>query len=75
MAKVLQPSSPAAAAAALPSRDLPTPRPLLPLPVCRRWMAKVLQPLNEKAAQIATDNIDLLEGSTIEPLLLQVWGG
>ncbi len=35
-------------------------------------MTKVLQPLNEKAAQIATDNIDLLEGSTIEPLLLQV---
>ena len=45
-----------------------------PLPVYRRWMAKVLQPLNEKAAQIATDNIDLLEGSTIEPLLLQVRG-
>ena len=50
------------------------PHPLLPFPVCRRWMAKVLQPLNEKAAQIATDNIDLLEGSTIEPLLLQVQG-
>ena len=44
-----------------------------PLTSHRRWMAKVLQPLNEKAAQIATDNIDLLEGSTIEPLLLQVW--
>lgn len=35
-------------------------------------MDKVLQPLNEKAAEIATNNIDLLEGSTIEPLLLQV---
>ncbi|GAX73465.1 hypothetical protein CEUSTIGMA_g917.t1 [Chlamydomonas eustigma] len=38
----------------------------------RQWMSKVLQPLNERAAQIATDNVDLLEGSTIEPLLLQL---
>ncbi len=35
-------------------------------------MIKVLQPLNEKAAAVVTDNIDLLEGSTSEPLLLQL---
>uniref|UniRef100_A0A7R9YPK9 Uncharacterized protein n=1 Tax=Chlamydomonas euryale TaxID=1486919 RepID=A0A7R9YPK9_9CHLO len=38
----------------------------------RGWMAQVLQPLNEKAAAIATDNIDLLDGSSIQPQLLQL---
>lgn len=36
------------------------------------WMTKVLQPLNERAAVIITDNIDLIEGSAIEPLLLRL---
>ena len=35
-------------------------------------MKEVLQPLNEKAAQIITERIDLLEASTIEPRLLQL---
>jgi hypothetical protein len=30
-------------------------------------MAEVLQPLNERAAQIVTEHIDLLESSRIEP--------
>lgn len=32
----------------------------------------MLQPLNERAAVIITDNIDLIEGSAIEPLLLRL---
>ena len=36
------------------------------------WMELVLQPLNERAAKVVTENIDLLEGSTIQPLLLQL---
>ena len=35
-------------------------------------MKTVLQPLNEKAAKIVTEHADLLEGSTVEPLLLQL---
>ncbi|KAG1673642.1 hypothetical protein FOA52_013306 [Chlamydomonas sp. UWO 241] len=38
----------------------------------RGWMAQVLQPLNEKAATIVTDNVDLLDGSAIQPQLLQL---
>lgn len=38
----------------------------------QQWMELVLQPLNERAAKVVTENIDLLEGSTIEPLLLQL---
>lgn len=35
-------------------------------------MTEVLQPLNEKAADIITEHIDLLESSRIEPQLLQL---
>lgn len=35
-------------------------------------MKTVLQPLNEKAAKIITEHADLLEGSSVEPLLLQL---
>ena len=35
-------------------------------------MKTVLQPLNEKAAKIVTEHADLLEGSSVEPLLLQL---
>lgn len=38
----------------------------------RHWMKTVLQPLNEKAAKIVTEHADLLEGSSVEPLLLQL---
>lgn len=38
----------------------------------RHWMKTVLQPLNEKAAKIITEHADLLEGSSVEPLLLQL---
>jgi len=38
----------------------------------RHWMKSVLQPLNEKAAKIVTEHADLLEGSSVEPLLLQL---
>ncbi|KAK9816448.1 hypothetical protein WJX72_000464 [[Myrmecia] bisecta] len=38
----------------------------------RQWMKEVLQPLNEKAANIVTSNADLLEASSMEPLLLQL---
>ena len=40
--------------------------------VRRRWMAEVFQPLNERAADIVTKNADLLEGPSMEPLLLQL---
>lgn len=40
--------------------------------VCRLWMTEVLQPLNERAATIIFDHIDLLESSTIIPELLQL---
>lgn len=35
-------------------------------------MKTVLQPLNEKAAKIVTEHADLLEGASVEPLLLQL---
>jgi hypothetical protein len=35
-------------------------------------MTEVLQPLNEKAAKIITEHIDLLESSRVEPQLLQL---
>jgi hypothetical protein len=35
-------------------------------------MSEVLQPLNERAAQIVTEHIDLLESSRVEPQLLQL---
>ena len=35
-------------------------------------MKTVLQPLNEKAAKIITEHAALLEGSSVEPLLLQL---
>eukprot|EP00877_Chromochloris_zofingiensis_P001300 jgi/Chrzof1/11170/Cz05g26150.t1 len=38
----------------------------------RLWMTEVLQPLNERAATIIFDHIDLLESSTIIPELLQL---
>ena len=38
----------------------------------RHWMKTVLQPLNEKAAKIITEHADLLEGASVEPLLLKL---
>ncbi|GFR51542.1 hypothetical protein Agub_g13960 [Astrephomene gubernaculifera] len=38
----------------------------------RTWMAEVLQPLNERAAQVVTEHIDLLDSPGLEPLLLQL---
>ena len=35
-------------------------------------MTEVFQPLNDRAAEIITKNADLLEGSSMEPLLLQL---
>ena len=35
-------------------------------------MTEVFQPLNDRAAEIITKNADLLEGSAMEPLLLQL---
>ena len=35
-------------------------------------MKAVLQPLNEKAAEIITKHVDLLESASVEPLLLQL---
>jgi hypothetical protein len=35
-------------------------------------MKEVLQPLNERAAEIIVKHADLLESSTMEPLLLQL---
>lgn len=37
----------------------------------RQWMRDVLQPLNEKAASIIVEHVDLLDTSSIDPLLLQ----
>ena len=39
---------------------------------CRKWMTEVLQPLNERVAEIVTKNADLLEAAAMEPLLLQL---
>ena len=38
----------------------------------RAWVRTVLMPLSEKAAQLVIQRADLLEGSGIEPLLLQL---
>ncbi|KAI3429325.1 hypothetical protein D9Q98_005420 [Chlorella vulgaris] len=38
----------------------------------RRWMKVVLQPLNEKAADIVVNHVDLLRTPYIDPLLLQL---
>ncbi|PRW60629.1 hypothetical protein C2E21_0788 [Chlorella sorokiniana] len=38
----------------------------------RRWMKVVLQPLNEKAADIIVNHVDLLRTPYIDPLLLQL---
>ena len=35
-------------------------------------MTEVFQPLNDRAAEVITKNADLLEGSAMEPLLLQL---
>ena len=35
-------------------------------------MTEVFQPLNDRAAEIVTKNADLLEGSSMQPLLLQL---
>ena len=35
-------------------------------------MTEVFQPLNDRAAETITKNADLLEGSSMEPLLLQL---
>lgn len=39
---------------------------------CRQWMKEVLQPLNEKAADIIVRHADLLQSAQMEPLLLQL---
>lgn len=44
---------------------------LLP-PPARMWMEKVLQPLNEKAASIIAEHIDLLDAQHVVPELLQL---
>lgn len=38
----------------------------------RRWMKVVLQPLNEKAADVIVNHVDLLRTPYIDPLLLQL---
>lgn len=38
----------------------------------RQWMKEVLQPLNEKAADIIVRHADLLQSAQMEPLLLQL---
>ena len=38
---------------------------------CRRWMRTVLQPLNEKAADIIVNNVNMLESPRLDPILLQ----
>jgi hypothetical protein len=38
----------------------------------QQWMELVLQPLNERAAKVVIENIDLLEGSSIQKDLLQL---
>ena len=37
----------------------------------RHWMKSVLQPLNEKAADVIVNHLNLLESTTIHPSLLQ----
>ncbi|KAH7620904.1 hypothetical protein NADE_003513 [Nannochloris sp. 'desiccata'] len=37
----------------------------------RHWMKSVLQPLNERAADIIINHLNLLESSNIDPVLLQ----
>lgn len=44
--------------------------PQMPL-LCRRWMKVVLQPLNERAADVVVNHVDLLRTPYIDPLLLQ----
>ena len=39
---------------------------------CRQWMRDVLQPLNEKAADIVVKHADMLQSNRMEPLLLQL---
>lgn len=39
---------------------------------CRTWMKEVLQPLNDKAANAIVDHIDLIEASSVDPLLLKL---
>ena len=39
---------------------------------CRHWMRHVLQPLNERAADIIVTRIDLLQDDRISELLLQL---
>ena len=39
---------------------------------CRQWMKEVLQPLNDKAANAIVDHIDLIEASSVDPLLLKL---
>ncbi|KAG2489113.1 hypothetical protein HYH03_012339 [Edaphochlamys debaryana] len=38
----------------------------------RVWMTEVLQPLNERAARVVTEHIDLLDSPGLEPMLLQL---
>ncbi len=38
----------------------------------RQWMRDVLQPLNEKAAEIVVKHADMLQSDRMEPLLLQL---
>jgi len=38
----------------------------------RTWVREVLLPLSEKAAHLIVERADLLEGSKIEPMLLQL---
>ena len=40
--------------------------------IYRTWVREVLLPLSEKAAKLVVERADLLEGSNIEPLLLQL---
>ena len=40
--------------------------------LCRQWMKEVLQPLNDKAANAIVDHIDLIEASSVDPLLLKL---
>lgn len=62
--KLLTPAEFRAAAAADPSG---------PIAKCyRTWVREVLLPLSEKAAQLVVERADLLEGSQIEPLILQL---
>ena len=38
----------------------------------RQWMREVLQPLNEKAAEIVVKHADMLQSNRMEPLLLRL---